>query len=125
MSVVRPAVPSDMAACAELAGTPAAHLSRLLAQSEHVFLVAEWAGAPVGFVVASPLGHAAARIDHFQVEAPGLWPNAGQHLLRAARARLKERGIQTLIVADGDAGRNALLESEGLSRSPGGWTGSS
>ena len=43
----------------------------------------------------------------------------------AERARLKERGIQTLIVADGDAGRNALLESEGLSRSPGGWTGSS
>ena len=118
MSVVRKAEASDLDACAEIGGWSKAQLHGALSDPGRVFLVAEWAGAPVGFLIASEAGV----VDDFHVEAPGLWPSVGQHLLREARARLKARGVVHIVVRGGDAAKNALLESEGLSLTEAGWT---
>lgn len=117
MSVVRAAASSDLDACAEIGGCNRASLADALSDARCVFLVAEWAGAPVGFLIASPAGV----IDNFCVEAPGLWPSVGQHLLRETRTRLKARGIARITVRGGDATKDALLQSEGLSRTDMGW----
>ena len=114
MSVVRAAASSDLDACAEIGGCAKAPLREALADTGCIFLVAEWAGAPVGFLIADATGV----VNDFHVEAPGLWPNVGQHLLREARGRLKARRVARIVVRGGDA---ALLISEGFSRVPGGW----
>lgn len=117
MSVVRAAVASDVDACVEIAGgaSDKAKFARAISDAETLFLVAEWGGAPVGFL----MGTSAGAIEDFAVEVPALWPSVGQHLLREARARLKERGATRIVVREGD---DALLESEGFSRTPNGWT---
>ncbi|MBL6938892.1 MAG: GNAT family N-acetyltransferase [Alphaproteobacteria bacterium] len=153
MSVVREATASDIEACAALAearraqyepfepifwkrrpGSEAmskAWFTHLLSQPEHVFLVAEWAGAPVGFLIASPVApppvYDAGRtavIDDFCVEDAGMWPSVGQHLLREARTRLRARGIRQIVVISGekDAEKKAFLESEKLSLASTWWT---
>jgi hypothetical protein len=121
MSVVRPGTALDLEACAEMAGGDLAkrRFAQAISAPEQLFLVAEWAGAPVGFLIATPDVRAGTvRTDEFHVESPGLWPSVGQHLLREARMCLKARGAARIIVRDGDA---ALLKSEGFSRVPEGW----
>jgi ribosomal protein S18 acetylase RimI-like enzyme len=114
MSVVRAATSSDLDACVEIGGCSRARLVEALSDPGHVFLVAEWGGAPVGFLIGTPTGV----IEEFAVEVPGLWPNVGQHLLREARMQLKARGVTQVLLRNGDA---ALLESEGFVRGPNGW----
>jgi ribosomal protein S18 acetylase RimI-like enzyme len=122
MSVVRTATASDLDPCAEIAGGKPgkARFAKALSASNGLVLVAEWAGAPVGFLIATLPG-ATATVADFAVEAPGLWPSVGQHLLREARARLAERAIKQILVQGGDAAKTALLESEGLTQTPEGW----
>jgi len=122
VSVVRTATASDLDPCAEIAGGKPGKVRfvQALSASDGVFLVAEWAGAPVGFLIATLTG-ATATIEDFSVEAPGLWPSVGQHLLREARARLAQRAITQILVQGGDAAKTALLESEGLTQTPEGW----
>ncbi len=120
---IRPATMSDLDAAAAIAGAASqARLAPLLSRPDVLFLIAEWGGSPTGFLIAQPApavpgAGPAATIEDFHVEDPGLWPSAGQALLREARALLKERGIERIAVACGgkDAEKMAMLAAEKLS----------
>ena len=93
--------------------------------------MSEWGGEPNGFLIAAPVATPpvfdagpTAVIDDFCVDDPALWPIAGQSLLRAARAELKERGFQQIVVVSGfqDAAKQAFLEREKLSLASAWWT---
>lgn len=117
MSVVRPATEADLDAVAEMAGDRVA-LARDLADPGVLFLVAEWGGAPIGYLIAYTGADWSATIDAFGVDTPALWPSVGQSLLREAAAQLKERRIAQVVATTGDS---ALLASERFARSGDGW----
>jgi hypothetical protein len=153
VTVVRPANQSDLDAVAAMAearrvryeafepmfwkrraggaAMSRAFFAHLLSKPDNSFLVSEWGGAPNGFLIASPVptppvfdAGPTAMIDDFCVDDPALWPIAGQGLLRAARAELKERGFKQIVVVSGfkDAEKQAFLESEKLSLASTWWT---
>ncbi|HUO88572.1 MAG TPA: GNAT family N-acetyltransferase [Rhizomicrobium sp.] len=153
MSVVRSAIAADLDAAADMAerrrvlyesfepvfwkrrpGSQAmsrAWFAHVLSKPENLFLVAEWSGAPTGFLIASPVATPpvldagpTAVIDDFCVDDPALWASVGQALLREARAQLKERGFRQIVVVcgDKDVEKKALLAAENLSLASTWWT---
>lgn len=117
MSVARLATAADLDAVAEMAGNRAM-LARDLDDPGAVFLVAEWGGAPIGYLIARTSVDRNATIDAFGVDTPALWPSVGQSLLREAMAQLKERRMTQIVVTTGNA---ALLASEKFVPSGDGW----
>ncbi|MBS0469952.1 MAG: GNAT family N-acetyltransferase [Proteobacteria bacterium] len=153
MSVVRPANESDLDAAAAMAeerraqyetfepvfwkrredseAMSRAFFAHLLTKPEVLFLVAEWGGSPTGFLIAQPVATPpvfdagpTALIDDFCVETPALWPSVGQSLLREARARLRERGFNQIVVVCGDKDieKKAFIAGEKLSLASTWWT---
>jgi GNAT superfamily N-acetyltransferase len=103
----------------------------LLGQGDTISLLAESDGRAEGFLIATPARvppvyepGPTAMIDDFCVARPELWPSIGSLLLKAARARLRERGFSQIVVVCGykDAAKTAFLEAQDLSLTSTWWT---
>jgi hypothetical protein len=108
-----------------------AFLGMLTAQESTLFLVSEADGAITGFLTAKPqpvppvfAPGATAFIDDFCVADN--WLTTGATLLREARAQLKARGFEQVIVVTAyrDDGKMAMLKQENLSLASAWWAAS-
>jgi len=107
-------------------------LTYLIAQETTLFLIAEENGAVTGFLTAKPqpappvfAPGATAFVDDFCVADEAAWATTGAALLREARAKLKERGFEQVIVVTAyrDDGKMAMLKQEELSLASAWWVG--
>jgi GNAT superfamily N-acetyltransferase len=109
-----------------------AFLGHLIAQPTTLFLVAEENGAISGFLTAKPqpappvfAPGETVFVDDFYVADDAAWPTTGAALLREARAQLKERGCEQVVVVTAyrDDGKMAMLKQEELSLASAWWVG--
>jgi hypothetical protein len=107
-------------------------LGYLIAQKTTLFLVAEKDGVTEGFLTARPqpappvfAPGETAFVDDFCVMDEAAWATTGAALLREARAQLKERGFEQVIVVTAyrDDGKMAMLKQEELSLASAWWVG--